>query len=298
MKKIFLLIVVPVLLVTLGFGQTAVPSSNADQASLKGCLGGSDGNYTVSEDGTTQVFKITSSTVDLKPHLGHDVEIIGQKANAATNSGSSDKSVIVTGVNMISEHCATATASTPAVADPTPAATASTPAVADPTPAATASTPAVADPTPAAAVSAPAVADPTPTAAVSTPAVADPTPAATASTPAVADPTPAATASTPAVADPTPAAAASTPAVADPTPTAAVSTPAVADPTPTAVATTPAVADPPTATPSATMTASATAPENTERMPDTASPLPLLGLLGFGLLTAGLLSRRLWANQR
>jgi hypothetical protein len=242
MKKIFLLIVVPVLLVTLGFGQTAVPSSNADQASLKGCLGGSDGNYTVSEDGTTQVFKITSSTVDLKPHLGHDVEIIGQKANAATNSGSSDKSVIVTGVNMISEHCATATASTPAVADPTPAATASTPAVADPTPAATASTPAVADPTPAAAVSAPAVADPTPT--------------------------------------------------------AAVSTPAVADPTPTAVATTPAVADPPTATPSATMTASATAPENTERMPDTASPLPLLGLLGFGLLTAGLLSRRLWANQR
>jgi hypothetical protein len=256
MKKIFLLIVVPVLLVTLGFGQTAVPSSNADQASLKGCLGGSDGNYTVSEDGTTQVFKITSSTVDLKPHLGHDVEIIGQKANAATNSGSSDKSVIVTGVNMISEHCATATASTPAVADPTPAATSSTPAVADPTP------------------------------------------AATASTPAVADPTPAATSSTPAVADPTPTAAASTPAVADPTPTAAASTPAVADPTSTAAVSTPAVADPPPATPSATMTASATAPENTERMPDTASPLPLLGLLGFGLLTAGLLSRRLWANQR
>jgi hypothetical protein len=186
MKKIFLLILVPVLLVTLGFGQTAVPSSNADQASLKGCLAGSDGNYTVAEDGTTQLFKITSSTVDLKPHLGHDVEIIGQKANAAANSGSSDKSVIVTGVNMISEHCATATASAPAVADPAPTATASTP----------------------------------------------------------------------------------------------------------------AVADPPTATPSATMTASATAPENTERMPDTASPLPLLGLLGFGLLTAGLLSRRLWTNQR
>jgi len=242
MKRIFLLIVVPALLVTLGFGQTAVPSSNADQASLKGCLAGSDGNYTVAEDGTTQVFKITSSTVDLKPHLGHDVEIIGQKANAAANSGASDRSVIVTGVNMISEHCATATASTPAVADPTPAAAASAPAVADPTPAATASTPAVADPTPAAIVS--------------------------------------------------------TPAVADPTPTATVSTPAVADPTPTVVASTPAVADPPTATPSATMTASAAAPEKSESLPDTASPLPLLGLFGFGLLTAGLLSRRLLTNQR
>jgi hypothetical protein len=58
------------------------------------------------------------------------------------------------------------------------------------------------------------------------------------------------------------------------------------------------VADPPTATPSATLTPSATAPEKSESMPDTASPLPLFGLLGFGLLTAGLLSRRLWTNQR
>src|SRR5580693_1553798 len=138
MKKMFLLIVLPVLLVTFGFGQTMVPSSNADQASLKGCLGGAEGKYTVAEDGTTQIFKVTSSTVDLKPHVGHDVEIIGQKATAATSSSASDKSVVITGVNMISEHCATATASTPAVADATPSATASTPAVADATPSATA----------------------------------------------------------------------------------------------------------------------------------------------------------------
>ena len=238
MKKMFLLIVLPVLLVTFGFGQTMVPSSNGDQASLKGCLGGAEGKYTVAEDGTTQIFKVTSSTVDLKPHVGHDVEIIGQKATAATSSSASDKSVVITGVNMISEHCATATASTPATADPTPSATASTPA-ADATPSATASTPAVADATPSATTSTPA---------------ADATPSATASTPA-ADQTPSATASTPAVADATPAATASAPVV-----------------------------------------ASAPAPESTERMPDTASPLPLLALLGFGLLTAGLLSRKLWTN--
>jgi hypothetical protein len=229
MKKIYLLIVVPVLLVTLGFGQTPAPNSNPEQASIKGCLGGSDSNYTVAEDGTTQTFRITSSTVDLKPHLGHDVEIIGQTTNVAPSSGPADNTVIVTGVNMISEHCALAAASTLAVADPTPTATATAPPVADPKPTATASTPAVADPTPNAA--------------------------------------------------------ASTPAVADPTPTAAASTPAVADPTPNAAATAP-------------VTANATASESTESMPDTASPLPLLGLLGFGLLTAGLLSWGLWSNQR
>src|SRR5450631_243027 len=127
MKSIFLLIVVPVLLVTFGFGQTAAPSSNTDQASIKGCLGGSDGNYTVAEEGTTQTFKITSSAVDLKPHVGHDVEVIGQKTNAATGSGSSDNSVVVTGLNMISEHCASAIASAPAMADRTPTETASAP---------------------------------------------------------------------------------------------------------------------------------------------------------------------------
>jgi hypothetical protein len=257
MKNMFLLIVVPVLLVTLGFGQAYTPSSNTDQASIKGCIGGSDGNYTIAEDGTTQTFTITSSTVDLKAHVGHDVEVIGQKANADTSSGSSD-SVVVTGVNMISEHCATvsaATASTPAVADPAPVATADSPTVTDSTPAATASTSAASDPTPAATTAAPAVTDSTPTATASTPAVADQTPTATASTPAVADQTPTATASTSAAVDLTP-----------------------------------------TATAIAPMMASASARENTERLPDTATSLPLLGLLGLGLLATGLLSRKSRTN--
>ena len=256
MKNMILLIVVPVLLVTLGFGQAYTPSSNTDQASIKGCLGGSDSNYTIVEDGTAQTFTITSSTVDLKAHVGHDVEVIGQKANAATSSGSSDDSVVITGVNMISEHCASAaTVNSPIVADPTPAATASTPAVADPTPVATADSPTVTDSSP----------------------------AATASTSAASDPTPAATTAAPAVTDSTPTATASTPAVADQTPTATASTSAAADPTPTATA-------------SAPMMASARAPENTERLPDTATSLPLLGLLGLGLLATGLLSRKSRTN--
>jgi hypothetical protein len=195
MKSAFLRIVVPVLLVTLGFGQTPAPSSNTEQASIKGCLGGSDGNYTVAEDGTTQSFKITSSTVDLKPHLGHDVEVIAQKTTVATSSGSSESSVVVTGLNMISEHCATATASA----------------------------------------------------------------AATFST---------------------------TPAVNDTAVTTTAGTPAAADPTPTTTARMPAE------TASAPMAASASAPEGTKHLPDTATSLPILALLGLGLLATGLLSRR------
>jgi hypothetical protein len=127
MKRTCLLIVVPALLVALGFAQTPPASSNTDPTSIKGCLGGSDGNYTLIEDNTGHNFKITTSSVDLKPHLAHDVTLIGQKAT----TGAADGSFAVTSLNMISEHCAAAAAapvgsvSTPAdtlIATPPPAA--------------------------------------------------------------------------------------------------------------------------------------------------------------------------------
>jgi len=49
MKKVFLLMVTSALLVSLGFAQTPPAGSNTDQVNVKGCLGGSDGNYTVAE---------------------------------------------------------------------------------------------------------------------------------------------------------------------------------------------------------------------------------------------------------
>jgi hypothetical protein len=110
MKRVFLLMFVSALLATLGFAQTPNAGSNTDQANVKGCLGGSDGNYTVAEDGTRQIFKITTSSVDLKPHLGHEVKLIGHKASGGVGSGASDNSFAVTELNMISEHCAAAAA--------------------------------------------------------------------------------------------------------------------------------------------------------------------------------------------
>jgi hypothetical protein len=231
MKTLFLTIVAPVLLVTLGFGQTPAPTST-DQADIKGCLGGSDGNYTVAEDGTTQTFKVTSSTVDLKPHVGHDIDVTGQKT-MASGSAPADNSVAVTAVSMISEQC------TPATTSVAPAS------------------------------SAPVVADSTPAAPTSAPAVADTTPAATTTT-------------TPVAVDPAPAAAASTPVAADPAPVAVASTPAVADPTPTAAASAPAQ--------------TVTAPDDSNQLPNTATSLPLVGLLGLGMLGLGLWTRKSRTN--
>ena len=204
MRRVFLPIVVSALLVTLGFAQTPDAGSNTGQANVKGCLGGSDGNYTVAEDGTRQIFKITTSGVDLKPHLGHDVKLIGHKASGTVSSGAADNSFAVTELNMISEHCAAAAAApvatiipssetviAPVAAAAAPTATPSTPAVDTAAPAATASPSSATVSTPPVDTAAPA-APVSPSSAISIPAVDAAAPAApvspssaTVSTPAV-----------------------------------------------------------------------------------------------------------------
>ena len=229
MKRASLLIVVPALLVALGFAQTAqtpTASSNTDSTSIKGCLGGADSNYTLVEDNTGHNFKLTTSGVDLKPHLGHDVALIGQKAT----TGAADGSFAVTSVNMISEHCAAA-AATPAGSISTPADTAIPPPAAAAVSAATIPAPADTTSAPAAASAAPAATVATPSEPAVTPAVADAAPAATVS--------PAAeTASTPAAAATV---APSTTSTAEPAVTPNVAAPAAATvPTPAQAASAPA----------------------------------------------------------
>src|SRR6266852_4770312 len=172
MKRVILLIAVSALLVTVGFAQNSGAGSQKEPAKGKGCLGGSDGNYTVVEDGSRQIFKITTSSVDLKPHVGHDVKLTGHKASGAVSSGAADNSFAVTELSMISEHCAAAAAAPTATVIP-PSETVITPVV-DPAAPATASAPAVDAPAPASPVNSSA-------ATVSTPAVDAAAPAATVS---------------------------------------------------------------------------------------------------------------------
>ena len=234
MKRVFLLIVIPALLVALGFAQTPAAGINTDQTNVKGCLGGSDGNYTIAQDNTGHIFKITSSSVDLKQHLGHDVALIGHKASSAAT----DSSLAVTELKMISEHCAAAAAA-PIATVSTPSENAVTPAPAGVAPAATTSTVAETNVTPAAPAAPSAETAVTPAMAATAPAAAVTTPAETAVTPAA----PVATVSTPAARprrpSATPAAATTKPAVtASKSSEEPVSPPAAAATTPEATAST------------------------------------------------------------
>jgi hypothetical protein len=196
MKRALLLIVVPALLIAMGFAQTPPASSTTDQASIKGCLGGSDGNYTVVDDKTGHTFKITTSSVDLKAHVGHDVTLTGPKASGASSAAPAN-TFAVTEVNMISEHCVAAVAVAPAATISTlPETPVTTPADAA-APAVTVSTPAeIPVPSPDAAA-APAATVTTPAETAIAPAV-TPTPLAeTVVTPPVVAATPAATVTTP-----------------------------------------------------------------------------------------------------
>ena len=302
MKKVFLLMVVSAMLVTLGLAQSPDPGNNGDAANVKGCLGGSDGAYTVAEDGTRTIFKITTSGVDLKPHVGHDVKLTGHKTNGTVSSGAADNSFAVTELSMISDHCAVAAAAAVAVApysqtaiEPTagpaaPSAPASTPAVDVAAPAATAG-PAPST-TPAVNAAAPAVAASPSSSTVSVPAVDAAPPAVspsstTLNTPAVdaaatastANPPPAPTA-TPAADDAQPTQPSAhvrkrpaTPAAEQATedaPTASPSSEVVSPPP--AEPTTPAAADGPPAETAATPDAAAPTPTVTHR----AGSLPLL----------------------
>jgi hypothetical protein len=265
MKRVFLLIGVPILLVVLGFAQTPAPSSDADQIAIKGCLSGSDGNYTVAEDNTGRILKLTGSSVDLKTHLGQDVKLVGHKANGAGTSGSAENSLAVTELTMISEHCAAAAA--------VPAATVSTTSDTVGTP------PGAAAAAPAATVSAPSETAPTPPAAAPPNVSAPPDPVQGAAAPASA---PAATVSTPSEIVPTPPAAAapnvSAPAEAVAPPTQAAAAP-VAAPVETAVAT-PAAAAVAAARPSARTrklpptTPAAVAPAEAISIPAATAPPP------------------------
>jgi hypothetical protein len=264
MKRALLLIVVPALLVALGFAQTPAASINTDQT-IKGCLGGSDGNYTVVEDSTGHIFKISNASVDFKQHLGHDVTLIGHKASGAS-SAAVDNSFVVTELNMISEHCAAAAAA-PIAAIGTPSETATTPPAASAAPVDTTSTLAQTEIIP---VAPAATTVPVPAETAVTPAAAGAPPAEIAPTPAVDATPPTATVSTrwdKPVAD-----------AAHPTRLPATSrrlsaksaevatTPAVTASTPFETASTPAAA--------ATPVATANAPAETASTPDAAPTTP------------------------
>jgi hypothetical protein len=133
MKKLLVLSSIALLYASLGLAQdsSAQPSaqspnstptsSSGTSGTIQGCLSGSEGSYTLTQDSTGTVFKLVGSTDKLtdklKEHVGHEVAITGQMAGdsgsaTSPSSGSSDSNTStgstlqVSDVKMVSKHCA------------------------------------------------------------------------------------------------------------------------------------------------------------------------------------------------
>jgi hypothetical protein len=105
MQKVLTLTATLLLAATLGFAQdttqnpstsspqqnpqqsmpAATPSDQTQNMSITGCLNGSEGNYTLT-DQTGTTYQLTGATSDLKQHVGHKVQLMGSVASSNTSA--------------------------------------------------------------------------------------------------------------------------------------------------------------------------------------------------------------------
>ena len=88
-------------------GSTATPSSSG-QTTVKGCLGGSAGAFTLTDkSGTT--YKLTGDTAKLSDHVGHEIQVKGTTTEpgtpSATSGAGAEPSLDVSSFKHISETC-------------------------------------------------------------------------------------------------------------------------------------------------------------------------------------------------
>ena len=102
MKRIAFLIPATILAAALAFAQDTPSGSNAQNSTpsqstntpsngqtMRGCLGGSTGSYTLTDSHTGTVYTLTGSTDNLSGKVGHEVEVTGQFAATVSSSTSS-----------------------------------------------------------------------------------------------------------------------------------------------------------------------------------------------------------------
>lgn len=102
-------------------GSSSTESSQKDSSmsetgtsgnSIEGCLSGSDGNYTLTDQAGAS-YKLTGDTAKLSEHIGHEVKITGTKSSASATgasdtmgqTGGAQQSIEVTSVKHVSKTC-------------------------------------------------------------------------------------------------------------------------------------------------------------------------------------------------
>jgi hypothetical protein len=66
--------------------------ANSNPISLQGCLSGSNGAYNLTDKQTGMVFSLTGKSDTLGQHVGHEVEVTGQKSTTASNDSAMNNS--------------------------------------------------------------------------------------------------------------------------------------------------------------------------------------------------------------
>jgi hypothetical protein len=75
-------------------GQTG--SAGARQASVEGCLQGSNGNFTLTDSsGTT--YQLEGNTSKLSEHVGHEVQVTGTPSKSSAGTGANSNSAMAPG---------------------------------------------------------------------------------------------------------------------------------------------------------------------------------------------------------
>jgi hypothetical protein len=96
-------------------GTSRTETSNTGQTTVRGCLQGSEGNYTLTDNaGTT--YKLEGDTEKLSAHVGHEVQITGttsgSSAASSTTAGAAgagtEKALNVQSVKHVSKTCKSA----------------------------------------------------------------------------------------------------------------------------------------------------------------------------------------------
>ena len=90
-------------------------TSHEGKTSVEGCLQGSEGNYTLT-DNAGMTYRLEGDTAKLSPHVGHEVQITGTSSSSSAASSTSatatsqgnEKTLNVRSVKHISKTCKSA----------------------------------------------------------------------------------------------------------------------------------------------------------------------------------------------
>src|SRR3954469_2528205 len=131
MKKVISISAILLLAAAVGLAQQQYPSTpgapGEGQSIIRGCLSGSAGNFTLTQEQTGSIFKLSGREDVLKQHANHLVQINGHQdqSNASTNTSSdnsgaasSQPTFIVSDVQMVADNCNSASSSGSASAAP------------------------------------------------------------------------------------------------------------------------------------------------------------------------------------